>query len=101
MHVTGTDWLVIAVIIDSAVTLFVGWRLERAAKIHTAKAAESVKPVIDNSISAAIAQTIPLVVNLLNAKLEEMNGITRTESSSGPTAIPITKPKRQSINTGT
>ena len=78
---SATVYLVIAVIIDSLVTLFVGWRLERAARRPTANAVDTIKPAMDNSISSAIANAIPLVVKLLEEKVIK-DGTTGIESNN-------------------
>ena len=62
MHFTATDAATAAVILDSVVTSFVGWRLTKVAKRETLQAAENVKPAIQQELSRAVATLIPVVV---------------------------------------
>jgi hypothetical protein len=65
-----TDWAVIAVIIDSIVTCFVGWRLNRTARQEATKAAKTVQPVIVEEINKAITTLLPLAIQFIQDKTE-------------------------------
>ena len=58
---TSVDWLVLAVVVDSLVTMVVGWRLSRVARRETEKAAETVRPAIVDEVQKAIAMLLPVV----------------------------------------
>lgn len=62
---TGLWAAVSAVIIDSIVTLYVGWRLNRTARQEAVKAAETVKPVLQKELETAALILIPLIVQEL------------------------------------
>lgn len=67
---TGLWAAVSAVIVDSIVTLYVGWRLNRTARQETAKAADTVKPVLKAEMEKAALVLIPLVISELQKLLE-------------------------------
>lgn len=69
MHFTATDWAAAAVGVDSVVTLWVGSRLTKTAKRETAKAAENVKPAIQQELSLAVVRLVPVIVQKLTEVL--------------------------------
>jgi hypothetical protein len=69
---TPTYWLVTAVIIDSFVTMVVGWRLSKVARKETAKAAENVKAPLQAVIQEELARSISIIIPVLAAKVAEM-----------------------------
>lgn len=60
-----------AVIIDSIVTIIVGWRLNRTAKRETSNALEQVKPALRTELENAATLLIPLIVDIVKRHLEE------------------------------
>lgn len=71
MNLSATDFAALAVVIDSAVTLFVGRKLIHTAERETAKAAETVTPVIQEHLSQAINTLLPLAIQMLKKDKEE------------------------------
>lgn len=63
------NWAAAAVIIDSIVTCFVGWRLNKTARNETAKAAETVKPALNQAISEAVVTLLPVLTNIIQQQL--------------------------------
>jgi hypothetical protein len=51
-----TTALIIAVIFDSAVTLYVGWRLNKTAKKEVNKAVQNIEPAIRSSVEQIAAE---------------------------------------------
>lgn len=75
---------VAAVIVDSIVTVFVGWRLNKTARQETARAVEKVKPALKAEMEKAAVILIPLVVEQLKTLLVDKgkdNENTRTVHS--------------------
>lgn len=62
---------VAAVILDSFVTCFVGWRLNRTARKETAKAAESVKPALNEAIGQAVITLLPVLTETIKQHLDK------------------------------
>lgn len=67
--ITGTDLAASAVIIDSIVTIWIGKRLMNTAKRETAKAAETVQPVIAAELANAALKLLPLIIETVEEKL--------------------------------
>lgn len=63
---TPTNWgiwaAVAAVIVDSIVTVIVGWRLTKIAKRETANAVATVTPALQTELANAGIQLIPVIV---------------------------------------
>lgn len=59
MHFNSNEIAASAVIVDSIVTAYVGWRLNRTARRETAKAAETVKPAIQAELQTAVVTLLP------------------------------------------
>ena len=68
MFLNATDFAAAAVVIDSAVTLMVGRKLIKTAEQETAKAAETVTPVIKEHLSQAINALLPLAIKMLSER---------------------------------
>lgn len=98
----GATWAAVsAVIIDSLVTLFVGWRLNRTARqevkqalLHVADTLESelskvtaehVQPALKEELSQALARVMPTISNVIVGKIAQPeakeNGTVRTIQS--------------------
>lgn len=78
----------LAVIIDSAVTIGVGWRLNRTAKKEVGNAVKEIEPAIRNSV-AQIAdefqqKTKQELVKAINKMLPLILGEVRKKSRSEP-----------------
>lgn len=68
--ITATDFAAAAVVIDSIVTISVGRKLIKTAEKETAKAAETVTPVIKEHLSEAINTLLPLALKMLKERTE-------------------------------
>lgn len=55
MHIPALDYYTAAIVVDSAVTLFVGWRLGKKADKAVNNAAQEIEPAIRQAV-ADIAQ---------------------------------------------
>ena len=64
------NWAAAAVIIDSIVTCFVGWRLNRTARRETAKAAETVKPALNQALTETVMNLLPVLSETIKQHLE-------------------------------
>ncbi len=71
MFINATDLAALAVVIDSVVTIGVGRRLIRTAEKETAKAAETVTPVIKEHLEKAIVSLLPLITSLIQKEGEK------------------------------
>lgn len=70
-YANGTFWAAAAVIIDSIVTIGVGWRLNKTARQETANALEQVKPALQEELGKAAVMLIPLLADLIKKHLAE------------------------------
>lgn len=85
---------VAAVIIDSVVTIVVGYRLTKVARKETERAADSLKPVLEKELANAALLLMPIVIEQLKQFFE------RKETADATTRpIPIISHKPDS-NTG-
>lgn len=81
------NWAATAVIIDSIVTCFVGWKLNKTARRETMKAAETVKPALNEALGQAVVTLLPIITETikqhLDAKERGDNADVRTLYPSG------------------
>lgn len=79
---SSTSWglwaAVAAVIIDSMVTVFVGWKLTKTARTETASAVEKIKPALQTELGNAALILIPLIVAELKKHIDGAKPIDET-----------------------
>lgn len=71
----ATDLAAAAVVIDSIVTIGVGRKLIKTAEKETAKAAETVTPVIKEYLGEAFASLLPIALDFLNKQKKEEHSV--------------------------
>jgi len=102
MHITALDYYTLAIVMDSAITLYVGWRLGRKADKAVLNAAENIEPAIRQAvqdianefqvsakkeIARSIEKLFPLILKAINNV-----GSARHEPNSNSASGPITEP---------
>jgi hypothetical protein len=93
----------LAVIIDSAVTIGVGWRLNRTAKHEVGKAVQNIEPAIRNSVEQiatefqqktkqemvkVINKMLPLILREVNKSRQAQNTTSEHKANNTQTQVP-------------
>lgn len=94
MHFTSTDILTVSVVFDSLVTMTVGWRLGKRAHKETTRAAETIKPAIQEELANAITMILPAVIERVVDLIKPSNEV-KSVSSGTVRSIPISRVHEQ------